>query len=356
MADPQPYQQLLSLADLLTPSAIRAAATLRVADHLAAGATTAREVAERAQARPDLTEALLRQLARTGLLTETGGTPDGERRFALTPLGEPLRSDHPSGAREALRNDSMMGGSALSLLRLDHTVRTGEPALAAESGGSYWEKVNGDARYAEEWAAQARAVGENAGGPLHWDADNIVTAYDWSGVRRVVDVGGHLGVILMALLRKHPHLHGTLVDLKNVAEQAAARFAHSDVADRATAVVGSFFDPLPQGADVYLISAILADWSDDDAVRILRGCAAAAGSHGRILLAEVAMPTGDPAVELRLRSMMPAPSRSVAELEALAARAGLEVTWRGPATAARTLLELTPPRTAGRAGEVPARG
>ncbi|MEV4332254.1 methyltransferase [Streptomyces sp. NPDC049597] len=340
MAEPQPYEELLSLADLLTPAAIRTAATLGVADRIRAGATTSAAVAEAAQTQPDVTDSLLRHLVDIGLLT--GTERDGEQHFALTPLGEPLLSDHPTSVRQMLRNDSMIGRGIQALLHLDHTVRTGEPAHAAGPGGGYWETVNNDPAFAAEWAEQARAVDAVQDQPLGWGAQHIVADYDWSGVTDVVDVGGHLGSILMALLRAHPHLRGTLVDLRNVSEQAGARFARSDVADRATAVVGSFFDPLPKGFDVYLLSAILADWADDDAVRILSRCREAAGTGGKVLLADVAMPANGPATELRYRSMMPAPSRSVADLERLCDRAGLEITWRGPATGPRTLLELTP--------------
>ncbi|ANS68055.1 carminomycin 4-O-methyltransferase [Streptomyces lincolnensis] len=341
MAEPQPYEKLLSLADLLAPSAIRAAATLRLADHLHAGATTSAALAERAGTRPDVTDALLRYLTELGILTtDEAPTTDAVTHYALTALGEPLLSDHPRSVREVLRGDSMIGHGTRALLHLDHTVRTGEPSHFAEPGGGYWETVNNDPAYAGEWAQQARAVDAHADLPLAWGAEQIVTAYDWSRARTVVDVGGHLGVILLALLRRHPHLRGTLVDLKNVAEQAAARFARSDAADRAEAVVGSFFEPLPAGADVYLLSAILADWDDKDAVRILENCREAAGPHGRILLADVAMPLHGAATELQYRSMMPAPARDAAELEALCATAGLRVTWRGPATGVRTLLEL----------------
>ncbi|MET9838852.1 methyltransferase [Streptomyces virginiae] len=333
MAEPQPYEKLMSMADLLTPAAIRATATLCLADHIKAGATTSEALAERAGTQPDVTDSLLRHLADIGILT----ADDEGRHYSLTPIGEPLLSDHPFSLRQVLRNDSMIGRGTQSLLRLDHTVRTGEPT----HGGDYWESVNNDPAYAEEWGEQARAFDAVADQPLSWGAQYIVTEYDWSRARSVVDVGGHLGAILLALLRHHPHLRGTLVDLKNVAEQAGARFARSEVADRAEAVVGSFFDLLPKGADVYLLSAILADWRDDDAVRILGRCRDAAGPEGRILLADVAMPTNGPATELQFRSMMPAPSRSAEELEALCTEAGLKVTWRGR-TGLRTLLELAP--------------
>ena len=342
MSKPQP-RELLSMADLLTPATIRAAATLRLADHIADGSTTAAALADRLGADPEVVDPLLRHLCELGLLEPAEGAQgtDGGTAYALTPLGLPLLSEGPYSVRQALANDSMTGGSSLSLLRLDHTVLTGEPSSGA-GGGSYWERVNNGPEYAAEWAEQAEAVDRLQDGPLNFDAGNIVDAYDWSRVRSVVDVGGHLGVILVKLLRAHPHLRGTLVDLKNVAEQAGKRFANSDVADRAEAVVGSFFDPLPEG-DVHLLSAVLADWNDEDAVRILRNCRdAAARSGGTVLSAEVTMGRDSAATELRLRSLMPAPFRPAARVEALAAEAGLEVVWRGPSTAVRTLLAFAP--------------
>ncbi|CAL9327101.1 2,7-dihydroxy-5-methyl-1-naphthoate 7-O-methyltransferase (plasmid) [Streptomyces sp. enrichment culture] len=331
MEEPQPYQKLLSMAELLTPAAIRATATLGLADHLQAGATTSAALAGRAGTQPDVTDSLLRYLADIGLVA----TGDG-MHYALTPLGEPLLSSHPFSVRQILRNDSMIGRGTRSLVYLDHTIRTGEPAQ-----GSYWDEINNDPAYVEEWAEQARAADAAQDQLPPYGAQLIITDYDWSQVRTVMDVGGHLGAILMALLRHHPHLRGTLIDLKNVAEQAAARFARSDLADRAEAVVGSFFDPLPPGHDVYLLSGILADWNDDDSVRILERCREAAGAEGKILLADVALPASGPAVELQYRSLMPAPSRPVEEVERLCSKAGLKIRWRGPSTGPRVLMELT---------------
>ncbi|MBQ1030600.1 methyltransferase [Micromonospora sp. SD19] len=336
MTEIPPFQQLLTMTDLLVPAAVRAAATLGIADHIAAGATTAAEIAHRAGSAPDVTGTLLRYLVEIKIL-ESG--PDGE--YALTPLGDPLRSDHPQSVRQVLRNDGMIGSITLSLLRLDHTVRTGRPGYAAEFGRDYWDAVNTDPAFVAEWREQGEAADELDKQVLRWDAGKIISEYDWSGVDSFIDVGGHLGSLTMALARAHPHLHGTLLDLRNVSAEAGRRFARSDVADRVTAVQGSFFDPLPPGKDVYLLSAILADWSDDEAVLILKRCREAAGATGRVLVADIAMPVSGPGSELQLRSMMPAPTRTVEDIERLGAEAGLQVSWRGPATAVRTLIEFT---------------
>ena len=38
----------------------------------------------------------------------------------------------------------------------------------------------------------------------------------------------------------------------------------------------SFFDPLPAGADLYVLKSVLNDWADEPTVAILRRCAEAA--------------------------------------------------------------------------------
>lgn len=324
-----PHRKLLDLADLLRPSAIRAAATLGIADHVAAGVTDVADLAVRTGTRPDMLAVLLRYLVELGLLeNETGG-------YRLTELGSALRSDDPGGVRNFLSSEGLYGSHDLSLVHLVHTLRTGEPTFTASSGRTYWESVNDDPRYSAAFDAQGDS-------PPAWDMDLVVDGYDWSGVRTVVDVGGHDGTLLLELLRRHPHLHGTLVDLRNVAERAGRRFAAAGLDDRGTALVGSFFETLPAGHDVYLLSAILADWTDEQAVAILRRCGEAAGPTGVVRLAEVTVPTESAAKELYVHAMMPAHGRGVDELTKLADAAGLDTTWVGPTTPLRSLLEFAP--------------
>ncbi|MCX4762875.1 methyltransferase [Streptomyces sp. NBC_01275] len=336
MAHQSDRGDLLAMADLLTPATIRAAATLRIADHLGAGVGAVEKLAELTGARPDLLELLLRHLTAKGVLTR-----DDDGTYAVTELGDQLRESHPASLRGHLAMDGLYGRADLALVNILHTVRTGEPAHATVFGRGYWESVNEDPAFV---AALEQSDSEPQFG---WGAELIFDGYDWSRVGRVVDVGGHSGAVLMELLRRQPALHGTLVDLRNVAEVAGRRFAAAGLADRAEAVVGSFFEPLPTGGDVYLLSAILADWSDEQATTILRRCAEAAGPRGKVLLAEVNLqvPREAPesaALELWLRATMPAPVRTVEQLRALGAAAGLQVTWEGPHTAVRSILEFSP--------------
>ncbi|MFQ6397857.1 methyltransferase [Nocardia sp. KC 131] len=326
-------RQLIDMADMVRPSALRAAATLRIADHIAAGTATPAALASRTNSRPDVMELLLDYLVELDVLS--GNTIEG---FALTELGQALRDEHPALVRSSLTMDGLIGRSDAALINVLHTIRTGEPCHASVFGQSYWDSVNEDPSFQDAFTPR-RYDGLDA---LGWDTAMIVNDYDWSAVRHVVDVGGNTGVILTELAKHHTHLQGTLLDLKNAATVAADTFAANGLNDRCEAVVGSFFDPLPSGADVYLLSAILADWGDEDAIAILRRCAEAAGPQGKVLVADVNLVLPGAGQRLWIRATMPTPVRTVTELKALGAAAGLRVTFEGPVTPVRSLLEFSP--------------
>ena len=73
------------------------------------------------------------------------------------------------------------------------------------------------------------------------------------------------------------------------------------LADRSDAMAGSFFDPLPPGAGGYLLCAVLHDWDDAPARAILRRCAQAAGTDGRVFVVEKLVTDTDHRTEMDLR-------------------------------------------------------
>jgi 2,7-dihydroxy-5-methyl-1-naphthoate 7-O-methyltransferase len=114
---------LAPLIDLVTPMAIRVAASLGLADLLAGGARSVEELARRSGADADALERLLRHLVCHGVFVE--GEPG---RFAINEPAALLVSDHPSGMRARLDLAGFGGHVDLALTGLLHTVRTGQPA------------------------------------------------------------------------------------------------------------------------------------------------------------------------------------------------------------------------------------
>jgi hypothetical protein len=314
--------RLWAQADLLTPMAIRAAATLRIADHITLGLRTATELAEVTKSDSDALDRMLRHLASEGVLSR-----EDDGRYALTARGDELRDDHPAGTRATLDMEGAVGRADLSFVHLLHTVRTGEPAFQAQFGRSFWDDLSADHTRAASYATQ---MGSDA---TSW-ASAIISAYDWGALGEVVDVGGGNGSLLIALLREYPALRGTVLDLPETAEAARMALAAARIGDRSRVVAASFFDPLPPGAGGYLLSAILHDW-DDDAVRaILRRCADAAGRDGAVFVVEKIGPDGETlrtGMDLRVLAYFGGRERGVTEIGALAGRAGLGVTAVHPA-------------------------
>ena len=100
-------------------------------------------------------------------------------------------------------------------------------------------------------------------------------------------------MLLSAILRRYPSVKGILFDLPNVADRTRAVISKSDLSDRCIIEGGDFFSSVPVGADAYLLQHVIHDWEDDQAVTILQNCRQAMNSDGRILLAELVIPSGD---------------------------------------------------------------
>ncbi len=326
-------EKLYGLSDLITPMAIRVAATLRLADRIAAGTTTPTELAADVDVDPDALGRLLRYLAARGVFAE----PE-PGRFALTGSAEPLRDDHPDQIRARLDLTSALGRADLAFGALLDVVRTGKPGYPMVHGRGFWADLAGDPGLTASFDA-VMAKDQVLWAP--W-----LAAQDWSGTHHVVDVGGGIGTLLIVLLQAQPHLRGTLVELPATAAAAERALAEAGLSGRCDVVAGSFFDRLPAGADVYLLSSIVHDWNDTDTTAILRRCAQAAGPDGRVLLGEL-VATGDEdrqaftKMDLCMLVYLGGRERTLEDFAALAGAAGLAITSVTPAEWGNSLIDCT---------------
>jgi 3-hydroxy-5-methyl-1-naphthoate 3-O-methyltransferase len=108
-------------------------------------------------------------------------------------------------------------------------------------------------------------------------------AVDFSGFKRLLDVGGGSGAFDIELCRLYPDLRATIYDLPFVTEIATRNAAAAGLQDRVTTTSGNFFkdDQFPSGYDVILLSMIMHDWSEAENRVILRKCFDALPSGGR---------------------------------------------------------------------------
>jgi 2,7-dihydroxy-5-methyl-1-naphthoate 7-O-methyltransferase len=315
------WQALAPLMDLVTPMALRVAVTLRLADYMpddpAAVANaadrdgaTVEELAERAGAEPEALARLLRHLVQHGVFTEPR-----PGRFAANQVAAQLRTGRP--AATWLDLDGFGGRMDLAFTALAHTVRTGEPAWEQVFGLPFWTYLDANPEISASFDATMAIDGGSTA---------ITEGYDWTTVRHVADIGGGTGTLIAGILRRHPHLRGTLVDLPETAARAREYLAGLGLGDRCEAVGQSFFDPLPDCADVCLLNRVIHDWDDAAAAAILRRCAEAAGTTGRVLISEThTADAGFAEMNLRMLVLTGGRERTLDDYQALAATADLTV-------------------------------
>jgi 2,7-dihydroxy-5-methyl-1-naphthoate 7-O-methyltransferase len=217
--------------------------------------------------------------------------------------------------------DEFGGRMDLVFTGLMHTVRTGRPAWETVFGAPFWEYLASEPALAASFDATM----------VDSTRTTAATAYDWSGVRHVVDVGGGTGGLLAEVLRANAGIRATLVDLPDTVARGRQFLAERGLDGRCEFAGQSFFDPLPPGGDVYLLSAILHGWDDERAVAILRRCAEAAGATGHVVIVESHGTAGDDPcmfaeMNLRMLVLTGGRERSVEDYTALAAAAGLTAT------------------------------
>lgn len=253
--------------------AIHVAATLGIADLLADASRTGDELAALTNTHPPTLYRLLRALASVEVLHELDG-----RRFELTPLGEPLRSDVPGSMVDL----AAYMGRPYRLQAwggLLHSVRTGENAFRHVYGTDVWtyRSTRPDESAIFDRAMTSLSRGATAA---------LLAAVDFGGFRTVVDVGGGNGALLAAILAAHRHVQGVLFDQPHVVSGAAALLEHAGVADRCRMVGGSFFESVPEHADAYVLRAVIHDWDDAASIRILTAVRHALADNGRVLIVE----------------------------------------------------------------------
>ena len=316
-----------ALTDLRTPWCIHTVATLRIADHIAAGIVEISDLGAAASCDPRALHAVLTHLVSKGVFVETA-----PGRFTLNEASRQLQ-----GAARFLDLDGIGGRMARAWSTLPDYVRTGRPAYAAQFGLPFWEDLAAHPDVAADFDALMGPAGH--GTP---DATFDVLG-GWDAVRTVVDVGGGTGVLLAEILRTRPWVRGTLVDLPGTVARAAATFTAAGVADRVDAIGQSFFDPLPAGADVYLLKKVLNDWPDAETEAILRRCAEAARPRGQVVVISGVLPDGAQArLEIEML-LLGGRSDTLDEFRERARRAGLQVVTPGPAAADTSVVFCHPP-------------
>ncbi|MEU4742177.1 methyltransferase [Actinosynnema sp. NPDC023658] len=308
--------------------ALRVAVTLGLPDRLRGDGATADQVATELNASPVALDLLLSHLTTLGIVERA---PTGYR---TTDRGTALCADADNNLTNLLHLDAAGGRAELAYVELLHSVTTGQPGYPRRYGRDFWSDLTDEPRLRETFDDQMTRR-------VRAQVPRIVAGCDWSRFATIVDVGGGRGTLLAAILEANPEVRGHLVDLDATATAARRTFDDHGLGDRARATAGSFFDPLPAGADAYLLFDILHNWDDEHAGRILARCAEACHPTGRVLVVEgVAGRRADTQSGLTMLVIHGGRERRVDEFRALAGARGLVLDAVTDLTDQRCLLEF----------------
>lgn len=276
-----PQGQLIQMATAHWVSRfLYVAARMNLADQLAERSKTAEELAQSMGIAVSSLYRFMRTLASLGLFTEDSG-----HRFSLTRLGEALRTGTPGSVRASV----LILAGEIFTQALDHLL------YSVQTGKTSFDKVFGVPLF--DWLAnhpaEASMFSETMVGLHGAEPPAVAAAYDFSKFATVIDVGGATGNLLTTILGRYPTPRGVLFDLPHVVADAPELISERGLVSRIKIESGSFFENVPSGGDVYLLSHIIHDWSEAQCLAILGNCRRAMQSNSRLLLIEMVLPTGN---------------------------------------------------------------
>ena len=308
MTQQPPHEIIWTLTTAFVASrCLHVVAELGVADYIGDEPVSAESLASRCRADPDALDRGLRLLAAHGIFEREA---DG---FCHTPASQLLRSDHPMSMRAY---PQMMGlpGFATTFAQLEHSIRTGSPAVETVDSRGLWP-------YYQDHPEEAQIFGQAMTAKATADIAAILEAYDFSRFATIADIGGGRGHLLRAVLDAVPNANGVLFELPEVIDSLDLEH------ERLTPHAGDFFaDALPV-ADAYMLMEVIHDWGDAECVAILTAIRRAAAPGATVLIVENVLPDEgiDPrgqTLDVIMLALTGGRERTPSELSELLNRAG----------------------------------
>jgi C-methyltransferase len=257
-----------------------------------------------------------------GFLAGYGIFAEHSQGVVNTPLSAVLRSDHPNSVAANVRRIGNFWWTAVG--QMEHSIRTGEAAFDHVHEMSFFQYIRAHPDIQQRFdLAMARIS----------DADDaaVAAAYDFSRFRRIMDIGGGRGGLLVQILKRAPAATGILYEQPQVIANAS-RLKDAGLEARSELVSGDFFKSVPGGCDCYVIKGVLHDFDDDGCVRILSNCRKSMAAGSRIVIANLDLPARidgphpNRTMDIQMMTLLGGRERSPAEWSDLFQRAGLTAT------------------------------
>jgi hypothetical protein len=316
---------------------IYVAAKLGLADLMYDQPRTVEEIASIRGINPDGLRRIMPVLVHSGIFEQKENAA-----YQLAADHEILRSDHP----HSIHSFVIVAGEVYyrAFAELFSSVQTGQTGCEAAFGKSFFAYLN-------ELPEASRHFNLHMSRRMRWDFEAAMQVYDFSAYRHIIDIGGGNGLLLSLLLQKYPQVQATLFDLPVVQAHAQEHLGKAGIAQRCTLVGGDFFvDKLPTGGDLYILSLIIHDWNDEQALQILQNCRRAMSPDSKLVLIEFLLEEQqEPDISHRVAKedlfmlvITGGRERTAEQFRALLAQAGFRLTSIIPTQERRYVIEAVP--------------
>lgn len=307
------------------------AAKLGIADYLAGGPLSVGQLCGELGMSEQALLRMMRGFASCGLLHELPG-----HSFALTELGHILNKDAPGNLRER----------AIRIHDLDYHA-WGRLLEGARSGSNPFLLAYGEDFYSH--LQRHKDLSQNFNRDMEANSaavrDAVVREYDFSGWKRVVDLGGGRGSLAATLAERYPDIECVLFDLPSAIEQCEQESGETAGPARIQRLHGNMFDEVPCGGGLYILQFVLHNWDDVHCRRILENCRKVMDADSRVLIVESLMPDipapSDPIVgaDLTMMVLTEGRERSMADYRSLLQQEGFDLIAVTPTSVGIHLLE-----------------
>jgi C-methyltransferase len=246
--------------------AVTALVKRKVFDYVDEEPTSVAEIARRGKLHSPTLYRALRAVAANGILLETAPSV-----FVHNDVSRLLRTDHQhswSGMARMWAHPTTLR----SWEKYDETLGDGMSGVRHAFGKSLYEHLNSDPDALETFSA---AMVSNSAHP----APAIARALDVRGFKSLMDLGGGIGTLLASILEEHGHLHATLFEIPELIEPGRQFLASRGLDRRFDVVSGDFLEAVPDGIDLYLIKNTMWNWTDEQALKIVKNVRRAIGKE-----------------------------------------------------------------------------
>ncbi|ASE61433.1 hypothetical protein EG352_04610 [Chryseobacterium indologenes] len=263
------------LAGIWIAGCMHTASELNIADHLAGGPKTIASLAQELNVLEGQLYRIMRALSSVGIFEELEN-----RTFLLNDFGAALQTDVPGTLKDFVLAN--MRESLTVFRELTYNVQTGKVPFEYVHGMNLWEYYK---KYPELGANFGRGMTGLSGVVL----EKIINVYDFSSYKKIVDIGGGNGSMMFSILNATPGPSGIVFDAGDVVRKTT-ELIPENLKERCTVSEGSFFEKVPDNADLYTMKWILHDWNDEECIAILKVCFRAMNKGSRLLIIDAVIP------------------------------------------------------------------